>query len=77
MNKELVKSLILQAMDMDPEGNDILYNSGGMILHRSDAEALVNIVVHECIGIVEREFWSDPHEVYAALDLIKARFGIE
>lgn len=36
-----------------------------------------DLIVKECLQIVENEFWSDPHEVYIAMDLIRERFGVK
>lgn len=56
VNKVITKNLILDAMDMNTDGScDILYNSGGMIMHVPDAEILVAIVVRECAKIAPPE----------------------
>lgn len=47
--------------------------------HKKDMEALAVEVVRECVRVVNNEIWSDPHDAYIAIamDVIKARFGVE
>lgn len=74
MNRELVERLIKKSAKLE----DTTISSEYFTYHYNDMEALVEQVVRECISVVEKEFWSDPHEVYyQALELIKARFGVE
>ena len=40
-------------------------------------EVYGRMIVDECVRVVENEFWSDPHEVYQAIDLIKQHFGMD
>lgn len=77
MNEELVKRLIGDASENDFFKNQVLWNSGGVIFHKQDMIRLIECVVKECVNLVEKEFWSDPHEVYQAIDLIETHFGIK
>ena len=34
-------------------------------------------IVQECISAMANEFWSDGHEIYQAIELLKSHFGLE
>lgn len=77
MNEELVKQLIGSASEHDFFKNQVLWNSGGVIFHKEDMIRLVELVVEECVRVVNDQYWSDPHEVYQAVELIENHFGID
>ena len=59
------------------EASYITYSGPGEIMN-IDHDKLIELVIKECVSLVEEKtYWSDPHEVYEAMDLIKKHFGIE
>lgn len=53
-----------------------LDRDGSIVDPRIGLELYGRYVIEEAVRVVEDQFWSDPHEVYQALDLIKNHFGI-
>jgi len=77
MNEELIKRLIGSASDTDFTENKILWESTGTIFHMENMFSLIELVVKECVSVVNDQPWSDPHEVYQAVDLIENHFGVK
>jgi hypothetical protein len=75
MNEELIKRLIGSASDTDFTENKILWESAGTIYYKEHLIRLIELVVKECVSVVNDQPWSDPHEVYQAVDLIENHFG--
>lgn len=81
---ELLNEMRLDAgiARVGPEGYEtkqlvVLSPDGRVIDPLIGLEAYGLMVLNEAIRVIENEYWSDPHEVYQAIDLIKKHFGIE
>lgn len=72
MNLDVVKKL-------EKEAHDKIWNAD---VNSEDFPNSFNVefcklIVEECIKVVEDQFWSDPHEVYQALELVEKHFGVK
>lgn len=76
MKKELVRHLA-ESAGFDVYSDEIYspYIEGTPI--DEQVEQLVKIVIHECCNLVDSQYWSDPHEVYEAMDMIQVYFGLK
>jgi hypothetical protein len=76
MNEDIIQKLYNQSIVLKQGGMGESEDPADMIRwfdHRKFAECIIK----ECIQLVEDQYWSDPHEVYEALDLIKNHFGVK
>lgn len=77
INMELMNHIRLESgISRTADGGFLVcINRDGNIIDPLEGLALfTEMIVKECIDVVEDKFWSDPHEVYQALDLIKNHF---
>lgn len=71
MNLDLIRKL-------EKEAHDKMWNAdvNSEDFPNSFNVEFAKLIVEECVGVVDYVFWSDPHEVYEAMELIEKHFGI-
>lgn len=82
MNEKLYKKLVGKAMEMDLEKNDVLWNSGGLIMWQNDMKRLIQETAKECLSEIERCTYRNGDTEHnralgMAWDNIKEKFGVE
>lgn len=85
MNKELIEHLRIEAgisRTVDSTGKVVtglicINREGNVIDPLEGLQIFAKLIIEEAIHQVEDVFWSDPHEVYEAMELIKKHFGID
>jgi hypothetical protein len=81
VNKELIEHLRIEAgiarLTAEWDQAVICVNREGNVIDPLEGlQIFAKLIIEECVGVVEDQFWSDPHEVYQALELIKKHFGV-
>lgn len=80
MNKELVNHLRLESgISRTADGQYLvcINKEGNIIDPLVGLQIFAKLVVEECVGLVDNTFWSDPHEVDQAMELILKHFGVK
>ena len=72
MNLELIRKL-------EKEAHDKMWNAdvNSEDFPNSFNVEFAELIIKESVKVVEDVFWSDPHEVYEALEMIKKHFGVK
>jgi hypothetical protein len=74
LNEELIKTLYDKSIVLKPGG---MGDGSDEMIRWFDHRKFAELVVQECIDVVNDTYFGDPHEVDIALDVIKKHFGLE
>lgn len=84
MNKELIEHLRIEAgisRTVDSTGKVVtglicVNREGNVIDPLEGLQIFAKLIIEECVDVVDNTFWSDPHEVDQAMELILKHFGV-
>lgn len=76
MNAELIDELVYKSGCFRTSYNDGKPELSGFVVSRETLDKFAETIVTHCINLIENEFWSDPDEVYQALDSVRNKFGL-
>jgi len=77
MNTELIDELAYKSGCFRTSYNDgKCPEMSGFVVSRETLDKFAETIVMHCINLIENEYWSDPHEVYQAIELIQKHFDV-